>query len=71
MLNAFFYGRADKTKVLTFQEETKKYHKSVITEEHYTLTQEPEGMYVHHFSPANYSSLGNLQFREFWSAHTY
>ena len=51
----FFYGRADKTKVLTFQEETKKYHKSVITEEHYTLIQEPEGMYVHHFSPANYS----------------
>ena len=50
----FLDGRKDKTKVLTRNEETGKYHPDVISEEHYTMTQEPEGKYIHHFTPTNY-----------------
>ena len=52
----FFDGRDDKTKALAFNYETKKYHPSQIQEEHYSLTQEPEGKYLHHFSPHDYNT---------------
>ena len=42
----FFDGREDKTKALAFNNETNKYHPSQIQEEHYTITQAPEGKYL-------------------------
>ena len=45
----FLDGHVDKTKTLTFNRETGKFHQSLINEEHYTLMQEPEGRYLHHF----------------------
>ena len=51
----FFDGRKDKTKLLTHNNETGNYHSSVIEEEHYTMTQEPQGKYLHHFSPIDYA----------------
>ena len=56
IMGIFFDGREDKTKVLAFNNETKKYHPSQIQEEHYTITQEPEGKYLHHFSPLDYQN---------------
>lgn len=50
----FFDGRKDKTKILAFNSETNRYHPSQIQEEHYTMTQEPEGKYLNHFSPCDY-----------------
>ena len=47
----FFYGKKDLTKILKFNEETGNFHPFQINEEHYTLTQEPEGKYLHHFTP--------------------
>ena len=47
----FFDGKRDKTKIMARNEETGKFHPSVITEDHYTLTQEPQGKYLHHFTP--------------------
>ena len=48
----FFDGKLDKTtKVLTFNDETKRYHSKTIEEEHYTCTWEPSGKYLFHFSP--------------------
>ena len=37
----FFDGKIDKTKVIELNKETKRYHQSIIKEEHTTLTQEP------------------------------
>ena len=37
----FFDGKIDKTKVIDLNKETKRYHQSIIKEEHITLTQEP------------------------------
>ena len=50
----FFDGRQDITKAIAFNQETGKFHPSLIKEHHYTLTQEPEGRYLHHFSPADF-----------------
>ena len=47
----FFVGKKDLTKILKFNEETGNFHPFQINEEHYTLTQEPEGKYLHHFTP--------------------
>ena len=44
-----FDGRSDKTNVLTFNEETKKFYPSVKKEDHYTLTDE-YGKYLHHLA---------------------
>ena len=52
----FFDGRDDTTKTLTLNEETNRYYHSTISEEHYTITQEPEGKYLHHFSPNDFKS---------------
>ena len=51
----FFDGREDKTKTLLLNKETNKYHPSLVSEEHYTITQEPEGKYLHHFTPNDYN----------------
>ena len=48
----FFDGKNDKhTKVLIFDEETNRRYPSEISEEHYTVTWEPSGKYLFHFSP--------------------
>ena len=47
----FFDGKKDVTKVLKLNKESRKYYPAVIEEEHYTLTQEPLGRYLHHFTP--------------------
>ena len=52
----FFDGRDDTTKTLTLKRATNKYYPSLISEEHYTITQEPEGKYLHHFSPSDFTS---------------
>ena len=47
----FFDGKKDKTtKILRFNEDTKHYH-SEIVEEHYTVTWEPAGKYLFHYTP--------------------
>ena len=52
----FFDGRDDTTKTLTLKRATNRYYPSLISEEHYTITQEPEGKYLHHFSPSDFTS---------------
>lgn len=52
----FFDGRDDMTKKLTLKRATNRYYPSVISEEHYTITQEPAGKYLHHFSPSDFQS---------------
>lgn len=48
----FFDGKKDKkTKVLTYDEDTGRYHPRVIQEEHYSVTWEPQGKYLCHFTP--------------------
>ena len=47
----FFDGKKDSTLALKLNEESAKNHPAVKDEEHYTLTQEPQGKYVHHFTP--------------------
>ena len=47
----FFDGKKDLTKNLKFNEETGNFNPFQINEEHYTLTQKPEGKYLHHFTP--------------------
>lgn len=44
-------GRRDQTKTLSYDEETVKYHESVVLEEHYNMTIEPSGDYADHFVP--------------------
>ena len=44
-----FDGRSDKTNLLTFNEEAKKYYPSVKKEDHYTLTDQ-YGKYLHHLT---------------------
>ena len=47
----FFDGKQDKqTKVVRYNELTGRFHQGTISEEHYTLTWEPEGKYLHHFT---------------------
>ena len=48
----FFDGKKDKqTKVLIYFEDTSRYHPCVIQEEHYSVTWEPQGKYLCHFTP--------------------
>ena len=47
----FADGRKDKTLMLRFENDTGKYHKRVITEEHISVTQEPAGVYLTHYTP--------------------
>ena len=48
----FFDGKKDKkTKALKFNPNTGRYHSGTNVEEHYTITWEPEGKYIHHFTP--------------------
>ncbi|XP_047127448.1 uncharacterized protein LOC124808427 [Hydra vulgaris] len=44
-----FDGRSDKTNLMTFNEETKKFYPLIKKEDHYTLTDE-YGRYLHHFT---------------------
>ena len=48
----FFDGKKDKTtKILRFNEDTKHYHSEIVEEEHYTVTWEPAGKYLFHYTP--------------------
>ena len=47
----FFDGRRDKTTYMVYSEETNKYYRDEVVEEHYSLTVEPSGRYVDHFVP--------------------
>ena len=47
----FMDGRKDLTKVIRFDEDVKRYYSGVIRETHITMTQEPEGHYLHHYTP--------------------
>ena len=47
----FFDGRKDDTKVMRYNEETRRCYPGVIREEHYAVTSEPDGRYLHHFTP--------------------
>ena len=47
----FADGRKDKTLMLRFENDTGKYHKRVITEEHISVIQEPAGVYLTHYTP--------------------
>jgi hypothetical protein len=47
----FFDGRKDKTKYMVYSEETGKYYRGEVKEEHYSLTVEPSGRYADHFVP--------------------
>lgn len=47
----FFDGWNDKTKYMVYSEETKKYYRGKVVDEHYSLTVEPSGRYADHFVP--------------------
>ena len=47
----FFDGKIDRTKVIHKDEKTNNYHQKIIKEDHITITQEPEGKYLCHFTP--------------------
>ena len=52
ILGIFFDGKKDKyTKVLRYDESTGRFHPDTMVEEHYTITWEPEGKNLHHFTP--------------------
>lgn len=48
----FFDGKQDRnTKLLKYDEMTGRFHPDKVMEEHYTITQEPQGKYLFHFTP--------------------
>lgn len=51
ILCVFFDGRQDQTKVMVKPTDSNKLHPSVVKEEHYSVTREPGGEYLCHFSP--------------------
>ena len=51
VVGIFADGRKDQTLVLTRDEESGKYYKRVIQDEHITVTEEPKGSYITHFTP--------------------
>lgn len=46
-----FDGKKTETKIMKYNQETKRYYKSSREEEHYAVTAEPEGEYLFHFTP--------------------
>ena len=54
VLGLYFDGRRDKT--LVQEEKGSKKYKKTITEEHYSLVQEPKSLYLGHVSPVTGSS---------------
>ena len=48
----FIDGRKDFTLVLERNKKTRRYHKRRVRENHFTVTSEPDGSYVYHFTPA-------------------
>ena len=49
----FADGRKDNTLVLTRDEKSRRYHKRTVQEEHITVTEEPKGKYLTHFTPTS------------------
>ena len=48
----FFDGKQDKhTNIINFDEEHNRRYPTEISEEHYTITWEPSGKYLFHFTP--------------------
>ena len=47
----FFDGRKDETKVMEFDEQTKRYHPKTVKEYHVSATSEPDGQYRFHYTP--------------------
>ena len=47
----FADGRKDKTKVLVEDATTGRYHQRIVKEEHVSVTSEPDGRYLFHFTP--------------------
>jgi hypothetical protein len=48
----YFDGKLDKTtKVLRLDEDTGRFHPETVAEEHYSVTWEPSGKYLFHFTP--------------------
>ena len=51
VIGLFADGRKDQTLVLMRDDESGKFHKRVIQEEHISVTEEPKGTYITHFTP--------------------
>ena len=52
ILGVFFDGKLDKqTKIMKLDDETQRYYSGKIKEEHYSVTWEPSGKYLFHFTP--------------------
>ena len=51
MIGLFADGRKDQTLVIMKDDESGKFHKRVVQEEHITVTEEPKGTYITHFTP--------------------
>ena len=51
-LNYYFNGKLDKTTLLLrLDEDTGRFHPETVEEEHYSVTWEPSGKYLFHFTP--------------------
>ena len=51
VIGIFADGRKDQTMVVTKDEGSGKFHKRIVQEEHITVTEEPKGNYITHFTP--------------------
>ena len=51
VIGIFADGRKDQTLVIMKDDESGKFHKRVVQEEHITVTEEPMGTYITHFTP--------------------
>ena len=51
VIGLFADGRKDQTLVIMKDDESAKFDKRVVQEEHITVTEEPKGIYITHFTP--------------------